>query len=275
MNKHLETLYIKIYISRQYSRLQSLNDSSSPVQHGDYISGLSEIYAALRSLSLTHGNRVKGAYAAHAVLFSDLELAIAQRDVDRMPALSRNLEAFLNEVYNGLSGKRSFKKIRPVLAIIAGILCLALLASLYAPLKRIFLTERENYDMVAHEAIYQETTLKDIFALRDALQEYYEENKSYPKSSGGWDGIIAPFGQAKKDWIPGLAPKYISELPRDPRSSSDPMKQYMYKSNGTDFKLIAHYPVGMKQISSAHPEMVDARRNSWAIGVWTKAAAGW
>ncbi|MFA6492944.1 MAG: hypothetical protein WCV58_02310, partial [Patescibacteria group bacterium] len=39
-------------------------------------------------------------------------------------------------------------------------------------------------------------------------------------------------------WIPGLAPEFISVLPRDPKETSN--KCYLYRSNGTDYTLLAY-----------------------------------
>lgn len=45
-------------------------------------------------------------------------------------------------------------------------------------------------------------------------------------------------------WIPNLAPDYLSNLPLDPnpKAINEPFSQcYLYRSNGTDYMLLAHY----------------------------------
>lgn len=50
------------------------------------------------------------------------------------------------------------------------------------------------------------------------------------------------------NWIPGLAPTYISVLPRDPRGGTSQIQPtcggwqaaYLYLSNGTNYKLLSH-----------------------------------
>jgi hypothetical protein len=150
-----------------------------------------------------------------------------------------------------------------------------LVAFSFPLLKQKYKHEKEEYDLLANEGIYKEKTLQDILVLTQALQKYYDDNHSYPKSSGGFDAVVAAFGESKEEWIPGLAPKYIDKLPVDPRKTEDSGKQYMYKSDGKDFKLIAHNPLGIDDVVKQHPELVDPVRPSWAFGVWTEGAKNW
>jgi outer membrane biosynthesis protein TonB len=75
----------------------------------------------------------------------------------------------------------------------------------------------------------------DLVTLNDALKSYHKKRGSYPVAAGL--GGLPDRGAA---WIPGLAPDFVPELPRDPALSMDKDgPQYVYVSNGTDYKLLA------------------------------------
>jgi hypothetical protein len=126
-----------------------------------------------------------------------------------------------------------------------------------------------------NEESYKQQTIADMLKLKEALQKYYNAHNGYPKSSGGFDAVVAVFGESKEEWIPGLAPAFISTLPVDPRRNKNPREQYMYKSDGKDYKLIAHNPLGMNDAVGKYPELIDPARPSWAIGSWTEGAKSW
>lgn len=116
--------------------------------------------------------------------------------------------------------------------------------------------------------------LEDLKKIQVALSKYYNDNKKYPISIG-FDGLYTKYGKAGKDWIPGLVPKYLDTLPRDPRKTIDGNKQYLYKSNGKDYKLISHAIEKCKDIVESNPMLIDPTRICWAYGYWTKGAKNW
>ena len=77
-----------------------------------------------------------------------------------------------------------------------------------------------------------------LVQLRSAIETYYSIYGVYPQScngSGNWGGDA--YGTpCPTDYINGLAPTYISELPRRPGTSGS----FIYRSNstGSDYKLI-------------------------------------
>lgn len=119
-----------------------------------------------------------------------------------------------------------------------------------------------------------EKRISDLTQIRNALEAYYQEHGSYPKSKG-FDGFYAAWGESGQDWIKGLVPAYMSELPRDPRQNSNPKEQYFYRSNGKQYKLIAHGVEDCKTVKSINPELIDPKRDCWAYGYWTAGAASW
>lgn len=113
----------------------------------------------------------------------------------------------------------------------------------------------------------------DLLIIRNALELYRSDHGAYPVNgdfSPAWDG-----GVHHRDWISGLSPHYLVLLPEDPRGTTDQRFQYLYKSDGKDYKLICHAPEDFQIVARVHPDWIDPRRPSWAYGVWTSGAAQW
>lgn len=67
--------------------------------------------------------------------------------------------------------------------------------------------------------------VSDLKSIQTALEMYYEQNTAYPVSD--WADV---------DSISvSLVPKYLPTLPQDPKQDAN----YIYKSNGLDYKLKA------------------------------------
>lgn len=115
----------------------------------------------------------------------------------------------------------------------------------------------------------------DLKAVNDALQVYYAEKGVYPSSSGQWYGYTG--GYQTTSYVPGLAPSYIDALPQ-PRNKTAAF-EYIYYSNGTDYKLIAHdggggTSSGFAKICPSMPaSMKDPSRSCWAAGYWSQGGA--
>jgi type II secretion system protein G len=125
--------------------------------------------------------------------------------------------------------------------------------------------------------------ISDLRSVRTALSMYYADNGSYPVSSG-WDGIYSCWGYQStasnpNGWIAGLTTQYIPSLPRDPRNHTECNAQYIYSSNGTNYKLIVHDPESCMTETSNARALRDPGRGGdsgcWAYGYWTDGAVGW
>lgn len=272
----VSALYSRLFLARLHSRLESASLSYSNQSHNLYVEKMKIFYSNLTGFKHMNGH-VESLYTAESNLLMEMEKAIADNAAGELHSLSNRTRLFLDKLYDAAfsSGASTSSRSPFVRGSVIAVLLIIFFAAFYSPLKKRYHNEREEYDLIANEDVFKQRTKEDIFNLHDALNKYYHDNRSYPKSSGGWDAIIAVYGQSKEDWIPGLAPKYIKKLPVDPRKVKDPVKQYMYKSDGTDYKLIAHFPVGMDDIIKNYPQFVDPRRPSWAFGVWTEAAKNW
>ncbi len=123
-------------------------------------------------------------------------------------------------------------------------------------------------------------SVSDLREIRRALESYYQDTGSYPSSGGNWDGYISKFGDSLgNSWIPALIPEYFTVMAREPRKTTDNESQYLYKSDGVEYKLIYHKSVleDCLIVKAKYPSLVDPRRNDvgdcWGFGYWTPGAA--
>jgi hypothetical protein len=116
--------------------------------------------------------------------------------------------------------------------------------------------------------------LKDLGNIKNALKKYFDKNMAYPKSQG-WDGYMSNLGKSGINWIENLEPNFIDPLPHE--SSKNINEQFLYKSDGKDYKLIFHANLEecSYSVQITNPELVDPARNCWAYGYWTKNAEKW
>ena len=259
-NRTIKTFYYNIRVSKALAKLDALDDSSA--EH-EYLRQMEAIHSDLLKIPFT---------GTHLHIMQEL---IRNRDVTALKKLSGDIRLFLDTHFTDSSFSFMSDRTRKIISLAAIVLLACFVIVFYGKFKNIYLEEKEIYNNTANAEAYKLQSIKDILLLKDALNRYFDENKSYPKSSGGWDAVIANYGESKVDWIPGLAPSYIKVLPADPRQSRDPGKQYMYKSDGKDFKLISHRPTGIEDIIKTHPDLVDPARPSWAFGTWTEGAKNW
>jgi hypothetical protein len=120
----------------------------------------------------------------------------------------------------------------------------------------------------------RDQAISDLSLIVDALRSYRRENGTYP-ASPSWTGFASANGQVGPDWIRGLAPRYIPEVPRDRRMSNVTDHQYLYRSDGIDFKLLAHGREDCELFRSIRPDMIDRKRDCIAVGFWTADARDW
>lgn len=120
--------------------------------------------------------------------------------------------------------------------------------------------------------LHNRRRVSDLVTINDALKAYFKKNGSYPAASGL--GGVMERGAA---WIPGLAPEFLPELPLDPAASTEPGgSQYVYASDGKDYKLLAHNVslvgstsvevLGVKIDMTRQPTMENASFGYWTPG---------
>jgi hypothetical protein len=112
--------------------------------------------------------------------------------------------------------------------------------------------------------------VSDLVTVNDALKAFHAKTGAYPVAQG-----LAGAPDRGKDWVPGLAPDYLAELPVDPLGAPDNNgPQYYYVSDGNGYKLIVHgvSPDGAN-VEVLGVKIDPARRNEngfWAYGFWTE-----
>jgi type II secretion system protein G len=107
----------------------------------------------------------------------------------------------------------------------------------------------------------------DLKELQTALELYYSDNNGYPSTGGGWYSSETgdALGNNGGAYIPGLAPNYIAALPRSPGGPSlcgGWKNSYLYQSDGTNYKLLAH--CGPEGTWNSNNGFYDPSRPTWA-----------
>lgn len=143
------------------------------------------------------------------------------------------------------------------------------------------------------------TDLKEVQMALELYRSAYGIYTSYPypktddlssceyDSSGGggyWCGACPSAGNKGTSgsiataWVPDIAPNFLSKLPTDPKPMGTD-KCYLYRSNGADFKLLAHQTVenctpGTGVLSS--DSMYDPQRSGQCtFAIYTLDAVDW
>lgn len=89
----------------------------------------------------------------------------------------------------------------------------------------------------------------DLKQLKTALELYHGNNGTFPSTRGAWytseqnDHSLVSYNNG--NYIPGLAPRYINQLPRDPKGDNSPIcngwkRAYLYRSDGETYGLLSH-----------------------------------
>lgn len=121
--------------------------------------------------------------------------------------------------------------------------------------------------------LHNRKRVSDLVTINDALKAYFKKHGSYPVAAG-----LAGIAERGAAWIPGLTPEFLPELPRDPAMETGG-PQYVYVSDGKDYKLLAHNVslvgstsvevLGVKVDRSRQPTMENASFGYWTPGFET------
>jgi hypothetical protein len=110
--------------------------------------------------------------------------------------------------------------------------------------------------------------VNDLMSIRRALDKYYQDKGKYPIQPS-YSGVKSCWGYQGPQWIPGLVPGYLKELPQDPRASEACDQQYFYISDGNGYKLIAHNAPDVKKVISLFPDLFDYSRPYSSYAIWS------
>lgn len=119
-----------------------------------------------------------------------------------------------------------------------------------------------------------ERRMRDLKVLSGALENYRARNGQYPPQGNEHLEI----GVSKLTGLTGidvLVPHYISAIPRDLQRLYELNRQYLYFSDGKDYKLIAYGLEDVGWVIAKRPEHLDPRRPTYAYGIWTAGAVDW
>lgn len=121
----------------------------------------------------------------------------------------------------------------------------------------------------------------DLNQVRNALALYASDNNgNYPSTGLAWYSSEAGdvVGNNGGNYIPGLAPNYIASLPRSPGGTSlcgGWKNAYLYRSDGTNYKMLAH--CGPEGTWTSSYGLYDPLRPTWAWMICSgpPACASW
>ena len=137
----------------------------------------------------------------------------------------------------------------------------------------------------AREKARNAKRIADIKAISKAVEMYYAENGRYPSpATPNWhqySGHCPPVGN-HDNYIPDLVPQYFSELPRDPLFD-DQWRCYLYKSDGTDYMIMAHHTMeglfGNNANDSRNDKIIRqlarSGQNKNSIAIYSEGARNW
>lgn len=125
--------------------------------------------------------------------------------------------------------------------------------------------------------------LSDLRQIQTALENHRAGRGFYPVTTN--DGGHGWWGQCHSDWgehgttgangyIPGLAPTYMPVLPLDPRRAPNPNNCYVYRSDGTDYMIIAYGTVETRR-GAANPAPRPQSPTEASFAFYTPGARTW
>lgn len=119
----------------------------------------------------------------------------------------------------------------------------------------------------------------DIKQMVNALEIYRTAVGNYPSTSGNWQSHCSGYGgyalTGSGGYIPNLAPTYMSVLPMDPKYNGSG-GCYLYRSDGTDYKILAHGTTeSVCPVPSTHPFYDPVRAGQCTFQFSTSGAVSW
>ncbi|MFM0152676.1 hypothetical protein PQR05_19045 [Paraburkholderia sediminicola] len=133
---------------------------------------------------------------------------------------------------------------------------------------------------MAYEQIEAEDRVAEMYVIAEQLARYKLEHGAYPAAvppaANGtpYHQILSnkPVPAEVHGDIPGLFPDYMARpATMQPHPQGTP--EYVYISDGQDYKLIYANPPDYAYTKQSHPALIDRQRQ--AYGVWTLGARAW
>lgn len=114
----------------------------------------------------------------------------------------------------------------------------------------------------------------DIASINKAIIMYHADNGAYPGHLASGSGCWTNAGT--RNFISGLTPKYMTNLPLTPNGSSDNYYAYCFSPGGVDYKLmrLTSTNVSPPSIELTNNPMLDTIRPTRGWGIWSANGGG-
>jgi general secretion pathway protein G len=114
----------------------------------------------------------------------------------------------------------------------------------------------------------------DLESIDRAINLYYADNAAYPGNLAGGGGCWTNSGT--RNFISGLTPTYLTNLPLTPNAAAGNYYAYCFNSGGTEYKLIRLVNGGMTlpAVESANNPNIDPVRATRGWGIWSSGGSG-
>lgn len=134
---------------------------------------------------------------------------------------------------------------------------------------------------MAYEQIEAEDRVAEMYAMAAQLARYKLDHGVYPAAFPAapngtpylqLQGAKITPGAVHGD-IPGLFPDYMARPAAMAPNPSEGAPEYLYISDGQDYKLVFANPPDLSYAKQSHPALIDKQRAGY--GVWTYGAQNW
>jgi len=120
----------------------------------------------------------------------------------------------------------------------------------------------------------------DLKQMQLAVEMHYDDNGFYPSTGGSWWGQCSTYGSHTatcnaNTFIPNICPAYMSSVPKDPKADTSGSDCYLYRSNGTDYMILAHLTVESFDPDVGPDPMDRPCCNQQSIAVYSSGARNW
>lgn len=123
---------------------------------------------------------------------------------------------------------------------------------------------------------YTPEHVANLTRLAIAIERFKQDHHRYPLASMSrrdWDTLFTENGELNSAWLSELTPIYIETIPL--ALNQDKRNEYVYKSDGANYKLLVVNAGDCEYVKSKTPDLIDPLRDCRAYGFWTRKAVKW
>lgn len=132
--------------------------------------------------------------------------------------------------------------------------------------------------IVAYNGVQARATFaayrSDIDTINKAINLYYADNGAYPGNLAAGGGCWTNSGT--RNFISGLTPTYLPNLPLTPNASVGNYYAYCFSTGGTNYKIMRLTPggVALPEVESTNNPDIDPVRPTRGWGIWSAGGSG-